>query len=113
MDASALANRLQEIMTQDDMQRINIGVNDPGFLIQVDLHGLTCAEAKRFLNNIICLVNPGFRFDVIHGYNHGTALKNMLMEDFNNKRVIKKNPDHKNPGLTHILISQGRRLQYA
>lgn len=57
----------------------------------IDLHSLTKEEAKAELiyamnsydADIDCLV-------VVHGYHHGTVIKNLVQKEFNDPRIAKK-----------------------
>ena len=99
-------NRLRLIYTQEQMNRIHfvesVVSNNQ---ITIDVHGLKCSEAKRFINNLINLVQESFHLVVIHGYNHGTAIKNMLADNFENSNVARQYLDQNNPGITHMVIA--------
>lgn len=71
----------------------------------VDVHGMKCPQAKRFINNIINVVRIVFRLIIIHGYNHGTAIKEMLAQNFSNNHIYEQFPDPRNQGVTHMLIA--------
>lgn len=62
-----------------------------GHNYEIDIHGLTVAEAKRelisFLNRID---NRANEVEVIHGYQGGQALLNFVRKEFKHPRVEKK-----------------------
>ena len=94
-------NRLKMILTEDDVNRIQ----ELPDRMSVDLHGKTKKEAKRFLNNIINIIRHPFTMEVIHGYNRGTVLKEMIyMEDIN-PRITSKNGLYYNMGETILYIN--------
>lgn len=99
-------NRLQMIFTHDEIDRITVK-EQPGreTLIIADVHGMKCRQARRFINNIINAVRIAFQLIIIHGYNHGTAIKDMLSNSFTNKHVAEQYLDSHNQGMTHMLIA--------
>jgi len=105
MSEKEINDRLEMIMTSSEISRIHISKDSQDLHIKADLHGLKCSEAKQFISNLICLVREQFYLEIIHGYNHGTAIKNMLWFDYSNSRVIDKWIDIFNPGLTHMSIA--------
>lgn len=100
------AKRLQLILSSEDFSRLTISeFSDNGLQIVVDVHGMKCFHARRFINNIINTVHCEFQLVIIHGYNHGTAIKNMLAEDFSNSHIEERHLDVDNQGVTHLLIA--------
>ena len=98
--------RLRMVLTNDELSRISIQEKSQGrILITADVHGMRCYEAKRFINNIINIVRMSFQLVIIHGYNHGTAIKEMLAQNFNNNHIYKQCPEPRNQGVTHMLIA--------
>ena len=43
------------IFTKDEMERISVGTAYGECRITADVHGMTCAIARRFINNILIL----------------------------------------------------------
>ena len=101
-----VSTKLTMIFSQKDVSRLEITEVNPEHLkITVDVHGMRCSEARRFINNIICIVNMDCQLVIIHGYNHGTAIKEMLLHNFNNKHIYERSRDSKNQGITYMLIA--------
>ena len=102
----ALIERLRILFSEEEIGRISVteSVGAP-LLIVVDIHGMKAHEAKRFINNLINMARMDFNLIVIHGYNHGTAIKNMLETDFSNPHVKNQHLDWKNPGRTHLHVA--------
>ncbi len=99
-------SRLNMILTTDELKRIQVLQNaDEKLMIIVDVHGMTCTKARKFINNIINVVRVAFQLIIIHGYNHGTAIKDMLANSFTNSHISKKYTDSFNYGITHMLIA--------
>jgi len=42
---------------------------------------------------------------VIHGYNHGTAIKDMVRNHLDNKRIMDRAADQFNLGITYLAIA--------
>ena len=98
--------RLKMVLTQSEMNRIKISESLSGIIrITADVHGMKCYEARRFINNIINIVRTAFQLVIIHGYNHGTAIKEMLAQNFTNDHICEQFPDPRNQGVTHMLIA--------
>lgn len=81
----------------EDLQRINVINNRE---IEVDLHGLGTKASLIFINNIINLNRNQCELNVIHGFNHGTALKDMINGRLHNRRITNIKPVVGNPGVT-------------
>lgn len=99
-----LLKRLNMVLPQKDLARITIEKDTDAVL--VDLHNMGTKDAKILLNNIINLNRNGCVIKVIHGYNHGIALKDMINGRFNNPRINTKEEHEKNKGMT-ILSCNG------
>ena len=99
-------NRLKMIFTQEEIDRLSITeIDENQVRIIADVHGMKCSQARRFINNIINAVRVAFQLIIIHGYNHGTAIKDMLSEDFSNSHIMEQHVDLYNQGVTHMLIA--------
>ena len=92
--------RLNMILTKEDIDRIQ----EYPDRMSVDLHGKNRKDAKRLLNNIINTIRHPFTMEVIHGYNHGTVLKDMIFTEEINPRIISKDAPVYNIGETILLI---------
>lgn len=100
------AARLRMIFTSEELRRIRIMDSGNGRLrIIADVHGMKCWEARHFINNIINVIRAGFQFEIINGYNHGTAIKKMLAQNFNNDHIMERHPDPHNRGVTYLSIA--------
>ncbi|MCR5734235.1 MAG: Smr/MutS family protein [Lachnospiraceae bacterium] len=98
---SNISTKLGLILTKDEMNRIKVD----GENISVDLHAMKVKEAKKLIMNIIALNREEFTMEVIHGYNHGTAIKNMVHTDIDNSRIISKKGLAYNLGQTELTIA--------
>lgn len=101
-----IRTRLKMILTQKELDRINVSeIGNRKIRITADVHGMKCYEARRFINNIINIVRMTFQLVIIHGYNHGIAIKEMLAQNFSNNHVFEQFPKPRNQGITHMLIA--------
>ena len=74
--------------------------------LEIDLHGKTSDEAIYLLQRTIIQYPHCDRIDVIHGFNNGCVLKNLLRkkENIHSKRVLSTRPDPYNLGRTTIFL---------
>lgn len=97
---------LSTIFTEEEMSRLSfIDDADSTVRITADVHGMKCSQARRFINNIINAIRQKCSLVIIHGYNHGTAIKDMLATDFSNSHVQNKYQDPYNKGITHVVLA--------
>ena len=74
--------------------------------IRVDVHGLSRPEARRLIINTVNIgCNMAYTLMIIHGFHHGSAIKDMLANDFSLSRVHSNWPDPVNPGVTYLSIA--------
>lgn len=98
--------RLRRVFTEDEINRLTISEGDENRIrIVADVHGMKCNLARRFINNITDTVRVVFQLIIIHGYNHGTAIKDMLSQSFCNTHISEKHAGPYNQGITHMLIA--------
>lgn len=98
--------RLELMLPADEYCRLTVSETDEKSIkISADVHGMKCFEARRFINNTIAIVHTDFQLTVIHGYRHGTAIRDMLADNFENSHVREQYQDHFNQGLTHMIIA--------
>jgi len=105
MKNKVITDRLSMILTKGELERISIGEIKGQTRIRIDLHEMRCAEAKRTINNIIAINREPCVLDLIHGYNHGTALKEMIQTDLDSYRIVSINSNPYNPGETFLNVA--------
>lgn len=72
--------------------------------IQVDIHGMTVADAKLKLERLIASAGKNItEIEVIHGSNGGTALQKLIRNQLKSKR-IKQRIISLNNGITTLII---------
>ena len=80
--------------------------DDSNIVVTVDLHKMSRDEAKRFIKNIISIFYMcSFTFEIVHGYNHGTAIKEMIRSEEINPRIRKISSPAYNPGLSILEVA--------
>lgn len=100
-----IKSKLQLILKPNELERIAIKEQaGKKSRITVDVHGMKCHEASRLINNIILIIHKTFKLTIIHGYKHGSAIKEMLAHNFDNCYIRKRYQDAQNQGVTHFLI---------
>ena len=105
MDSAYLAARINLLFPEDDLSRLTIYEED-SISIRIDVHGLSRLEARRLITNVANVgCNMAYTLVIIHGFNHGTAIKDMLANDFALPRVRSNRPDPVNPGVTLLSIA--------
>ena len=100
-----LLKKLNFVVFGENQWRLTTAFDGNGVLsVFYDAHGQSVAEAQKTIRNIVNLVRIPFKLTIIHGFNHGTAIKRMLdNETFNGKVSIKYRP-HNNSGVTVLRI---------
>lgn len=105
-------------MTQDELQtalsyveygenawRLKVIDADDVPCILFNPHGLSVKATKKAINGTICLIHTPFRMEICHGYNSGTAIKEMLYKTKVNPRISKIKSLPNNPGYSLLDIA--------
>ena len=75
-----------------------------GWTIEVDIHGMRVAEAKRQLELLLSRADKSIReVVVIHGYHGGRALQDMVRGELSHPRILRKELGLNN-GQTTLLL---------
>lgn len=99
---SEQAKKFEFVFSGDDMRRFSVVDGD----LYVDVHGLTCPKAQRLIKNTIALLrSESVIIYVIHGYNHGHAIKEMLRNTRLSRRNYQAQYVDWNPGMTKLVIA--------
>lgn len=73
----------------DSIWRVKVTYDTDGVpVVKLDLHQMKYKEAEKTITNVISLLRFSFKLCLIHGYNHGTVLKDMIRNDYSNKRIV-------------------------
>lgn len=75
-----------------------------GYNLEVDIHGMTVMEAKKELTNLITKCDKATKeIDVIHGYQGGQALLNLVRKELKHPRLARRILSL-NQGVTTLVI---------
>jgi DNA-nicking Smr family endonuclease len=78
-------------------------------IIEIDLHGMNCYKAKIMIDSKLRKANGSvYCIRLIHGYNSGTDLKNMIIDEYSygkHPKVIKTKPGS-NAGITNLILRE-------
>lgn len=75
-----------------------------GNCIEVDIHGMTAQEARRGLEQLLSRAGKNVtEVRVIHGYNGGQVLRDMVRRQLKHPRICAKLVSL-NPGETRLLL---------
>lgn len=96
--------KVEFVLPASEIGRVSYRPGDEGVEIVLDLHGLTCREARRIIVNLVNILRQRVWIVLIHGYRHGTAIKDML-PTIRNEHIAMMQPDPHNQGRTHLLTA--------
>lgn len=88
-----------------DTNQFNRIVEDEDNNYTVDVHEFHRSETKRLINNMINVVTHPCIIKIVHGYNRGTVLLEMIRKDLNNPKILKISTVAYNPGETYLEIA--------
>ena len=97
-----MEERIKLVLSETDVERMDFTVDD---VVTVNVHGLTRNGMVRLLRNISCICRQSFTMRIIHGFNHGTVLKDTVRTEGVFMRTYKIVPDQTNPGVTMLVFA--------
>lgn len=76
-------------------------------IVSIDLHGLFQDEAIKVINKALKNAdNSTYQIKLIHGYNRGTSLKNMIIDEYKyHPKVLRIQPGD-NLGTTILVLRE-------
>jgi hypothetical protein len=78
-------------------------------IIEIDLHGLRTEQAKAKIDAAVRNASPSvYRIRLIHGYHGGTAIRDMIEEEYGYGRepkVVRMEPGA-NQGTTELILRE-------
>ena len=76
-------------------------------IITIDLHGLFREDAMKKINKALKTADSGtYQIKLIHGYNRGTSLKSMIVEEYRyHPKVLRVKPGD-NLGTTILVLRE-------
>ena len=73
--------------------------------VTLDLHGKTCYSAKVSIDAALKRSRGVYRIRVIHGFNNGTALRDMVREDYSKNPKVKR-LENISDGITDLVLKE-------
>ena len=76
-------------------------------IIDIDLHGMYRDEAIKAIDKALRSADSGtYQIRLVHGYNHGTSLKNMIIDEYRyHPKVLRVKPGD-NLGTTVLVLRE-------
>lgn len=105
MEIKEIEYRMEFLLPEGSQRWLEAVEEDDTVKVTVDLHGLSTTQAKRLLNNIIAAIRRPFRLEAIHGYHHGTAIRDMIYTDLPNPKIQSRHLEFWNPGITVMAVA--------
>lgn len=106
MEYEELINRLRFVVCEDNKWRLTAKQQQYAAPeITCDVHGLSVFEARRMIRNLINITRGPIRLIVIHGFTHGTAIKDMLAQECIANWIVSRFCPKSNPGETIMRIA--------
>ncbi len=103
-----LKDLLSFVIYGDNSWRATIDYKEKNaFSITLDLHELDRNQAALLINNTIAIIRCPYTLEIIHGYNHGLVLKQMITNTLakTNKRIGTLKSVPYNPGISILSIT--------
>lgn len=106
METKKIENTLKIIYSKAFCEdRMKVTEKDGTVRVVIDVHKMKAKEANLTVKNIINLVKGQFILVVCHGYNGGTAIRDLLQNSFTHPRINKQFISNTNPGNTNFFVS--------
>ena len=75
-------------------------------IIEVDIHGMTRAQAKTHIDSQLKRAKDASRLRIIHGYHGGTELRNMVRHVYAKHPQVLRVELGLNPGETDLVLRE-------
>jgi len=75
-------------------------------IIELDLHGMTVAQAKTAIDAKLRRANGAYRLKLIHGYRGGTVLRDMIRREYAKHPSVKRIELGINQGETELVLRE-------
>lgn len=108
MNERMIETRMTKIFTEEEKRRVSVECSGQSACLSVDVHGMDRIECMTFLRNLVALFREPFLLKIIHGFNNGTVLRDLIRGGgMLSPKVISVSWDTRNDGVTRLCI---RRL---
>lgn len=106
MSKQMIEAKINMVYGSEFSERIVVDIDQFGVVrLKVNVHDMHQNAVRHFLNNIINLVRGSFVLTVVHGFNGGTVLKDMIWAESINNRIEQKLAVENNPGRTRLMVA--------
>ena len=73
--------------------------------IKIDLHGMHREDAEKTVEKAFASAGPNtYQIQIVHGFNRGTSLKDMIYEEFRSDKRVKRIMPGENQGVTVLVL---------
>ncbi|MDD6800552.1 MAG: hypothetical protein PUE85_09085 [Firmicutes bacterium] len=80
------------------------GGQRPGIVV-IDVHNMNCYQARALIDSRLKSAGGSvYRIRIVHGYNSGTALRDMIYETYSGR--VKRIERRSNPGETDLVLRE-------
>jgi DNA-nicking Smr family endonuclease len=75
--------------------------------VTIDLHGMRTDEAEKVIQNALKKADAGtYQIRLIHGYNRGTAIRDMIYDNFRDESKVIRIIPGDNQGITVLVLRE-------
>ena len=75
-------------------------------VVEIDVHGLNSYQAKTLIDSKIKKSKGAYRIRVIHGYNNGSVLRDMILMEYKNNKAVLRIERGLNMGQTDLVLKE-------
>ena len=76
-------------------------------IIDIDLHGLMREDAVKVIDRALKAADDStYQIRLIHGYNRGTSLKNMILDEYKYHEKVRRIQPGDNLGVTVLILRE-------
>lgn len=76
-------------------------------ILEIDVHGMTKYQAKVYIDSLLKKIKQNtYRIRVIHGYQNGTELRDMIRKDYRNNPKVCRIEVGMNQGITDLVLRE-------
>lgn len=104
MSSEEMKRKLGFVVMNEGEWRIKVDDSEGECHVIYDAHGRDVRQANREIRNLIAAIRGDARLSVIHGFNHGTAIKQMVTSFNFGWRVTNVSSPSWNPGMTDLIL---------
>ena len=80
-----------------------------GGIVELDVHKMRAEEARQAIDGKLLMAGGSvYRIRVVHGYNGGTRIRSMILEEYGYGREpqVKRIEMGDNPGVTELVLRE-------